>query len=116
MAIRLRSCMAWVHLPLASLSYFGDWKPPQVGYQATALPQEGLQKMRTHPVLPSLNSQRFVAASACRRSIPPLDVGDDAELEVVNVTSIGEWTSVTFARWGSGNDASVSAYRQYYCQ
>ncbi|CAN0439176.1 unnamed protein product, partial [Laminaria digitata] len=27
-------------------------------------------------------------------------------LEVVNVTSIGEWTSVTFVRWGSGDDDS----------
>lgn len=45
--------------------------------------------------------------------MPPYDVEGDDELEVVDVTSIGEWTSVTFVRLGSGDDDSVSDHREW---
>ena len=50
----------------------------------------------------------LVSASAYRHDLPPMDAEGPRELEVVNVTFDGEWTSITFLRWGLGNDDSVS--------
>lgn len=69
-----------------------------------------LGKCKYPPQLPSLPSRvlSLMSASTCRHVRPPSDTEGPTELDVVNVTCDGEWTSVTFARWGLGNDASVS--------
>ena len=79
---------------------------------ATVVPtttMEPIEKCKHLPSSASLPSRvlPLVTASACRHNMPPADEGA-LWLEVVNVTYDGEWTSVTFLRWGLGNDDSVS--------
>ena len=42
--------------------------------------------------------------------MPPFDDVEAPGLDVLDVSIDGEWTSVTFARMGSGDDDSVSTY------
>ena len=42
--------------------------------------------------------------------MPPFDDVEAPGLDVLDVSTDGEWTSVTFARMGSGDDDSVSIH------
>ena len=44
--------------------------------------------------------------------MPPFDDVEAPGLDVLDVSTDGEWTSVTFARMGSGDDDSVSTHSE----
>lgn len=60
------------------------------------------------PLLPVLPLD---SSAACSHGEPPFDGESNDELDVVGIAIEGEWTGVTFARWGVGDDDSVSIHR-----
>ena len=92
----------------AKLLYHWKWARTQRFY-----PKEEFKIFETAPAVPRPPLMTVRPCLAYSRSMPPYDVEGDAELKVVDVTLVGEWTHVTFARLGSGDDDSVSVHREF---